>query len=65
MSTELIAAELKIRLTSFLSCTEIDDFLLSKLELLKLIHPNEKYCTKRQHVNYQRNVSLIISYLSN
>ncbi|CAF1516743.1 unnamed protein product [Rotaria sordida] len=51
MSTELIAAELKIRLNSSLSCTKIYDFLLSKPELLKLIHSNEKYCTKKQRVN--------------
>jgi hypothetical protein len=50
MSTELIAAELKIRLNSSLSCTEIYGFLLSKLELLELIHSNEKCCTKKQHV---------------
>ena len=51
MSTELVAAELKIRLNSSLSCTEVYDFLLSKPELLKLIHSNEKYCTKKQRVN--------------
>ncbi len=51
MSTERIAAELKIRLNSSLSCTEIYDFLLSKPELLKLIHSNEKYCAKKQRVN--------------
>jgi hypothetical protein len=31
-------------------CTEIYDFLLSKLELLKLIHFNEKSCTKKEGV---------------
>ncbi len=51
MSTKLIVAELKIRLNSYLSCTGTYDFLLSKLELLKLIHSNEKCCTKKQHVN--------------
>ncbi len=51
MSTESIAAELKIRLNSSLSCTEVYDFLLSKPALLKLIHSNEKYCTKKQCVN--------------
>ncbi len=51
MSTELIAAELKIRLNSSLSCTEIYNFLLSKPELLKLIHSNEKYCCNKQRVN--------------
>jgi len=41
MSTELIAAELKIGLHSSLSCTRIYDFFKSKLELLKLIYSNE------------------------
>ena len=51
MSTELIAAELKIRLNSSIPCTEIYDFLLSKPELLKLIRSSEKYCVKKQRVN--------------
>ncbi len=51
MSTELIEAELKIRLNSSLSCTEAYDFLLSRPELLKFIHSNEKYCTKKQRAN--------------
>jgi hypothetical protein len=42
MSTELIASELKIRLNSSLSCTDIYGFLLSKPKLLKLIRSNEK-----------------------
>jgi hypothetical protein len=51
MSTQLIAAELKIRLNSSLSCTDTYDFLLSKPELLKLIRSNEEYCAKKQRVN--------------
>ncbi len=51
MSTELVAAELKIRLNSSLSCTEAYDFFLSKPELLKLISSNEKYCIKKQRIN--------------
>ncbi len=51
MSTQLIAAELKIRLNSSLSCTDIYDFLLSKPELLKHIRSNEKYCAKKQRIN--------------
>jgi len=51
MSTELIAAELKIRLNTSLSCTEIYDFLLSKPELLKLIHSNKRSCKKKRRVN--------------
>lgn len=47
MSTELIAAEWKIRLNSYLSCTDAYGFFLSKQELLKLIHFNEKYCFKK------------------
>ena len=50
MSTELIVAELKIRLNSSIPCTEIYDFLLSKPELLKLIRSDEKYCVKKQRV---------------
>jgi len=51
MSMKLVAAELKIRFNSSLSCTEIYNFFLSKPELLKLIHSNEKYCAKKQRVN--------------
>ena len=51
VSTELIEAELKIRLNSSLSFTAIYDFLFSKPELLKLIHSNEKYCAKKERVN--------------
>ncbi|CAM4743742.1 unnamed protein product [Rotaria magnacalcarata] len=51
MSMKLAAAELKIRFNSSLSCTEIYNFFLSKPELLKPIHSNEKYCAKKQRVN--------------
>ena len=51
MSMKLVAAELKIRFNSSLSCTEIYNFFLSKPELLKLIHSNEKYCAKKQRIN--------------
>ncbi len=44
MSTELIAAELNIRLNSSLSCTEIYDFLISKLELLKNVLKKSGMC---------------------
>jgi hypothetical protein len=50
MSTEPIAAELKIRLNSSFLRTEAYDFFLSKPELLKLIHSNGKYCFKKQRV---------------
>ena len=50
MSTELITAELKIRLNSSLSCTEVYEFFLSKTELLKLIRSSEKYGIKKQRV---------------
>lgn len=46
-----VAVELKIRFNSFLSCTEIYNYFLSKPELLKLIHGNEKYCAKKRRVN--------------
>jgi hypothetical protein len=51
MSTELIAAKLKIRLNSSLLCTEVYNIFLSKPELLKLIHFNEKHFSKKQRVN--------------
>ncbi|CAF1359389.1 unnamed protein product [Rotaria magnacalcarata] len=50
MSTKLVAAELKIRFNSFLSCTEVYNIFLSKPELLKLIHCNEKYCAKNNEL---------------
>ncbi|CAF4215166.1 unnamed protein product [Rotaria magnacalcarata] len=50
MSTDLIAAELKIRLSSSLSCTQVYDFCLSKPHLLKLIHSSEKYCIKKKRI---------------
>jgi hypothetical protein len=49
-STELIAAELKIRLNSSLSCREVYDFFMSKPELSKIIYSNENYCIKKPSV---------------
>jgi hypothetical protein len=51
MSTELIRAELQIRLNSSLLCTEAYEHFLSKPELLKLIHSSQKYSFKRQRIN--------------
>lgn len=51
MSTELIRAELQIRLKSSLCCTETYEYSLSKLELLKLVQSSEKYSIKNQRIN--------------
>ena len=51
MSMKLVAAELKIRFNSSLSCKDTYNFFMSKPELLKLIHSNEKYCAKNQRAN--------------
>ena len=51
MSTELVAAKLKVRLNSSLSCTEAYDFFFSKPELLKLISSYEEYGIKKQRIN--------------
>ncbi len=59
MSTEPIAAELKIRLNSSFLRTEAYDFFLSKPELLKLIHSNGKYCFKKQRVIWYPNVCFL------
>ena len=46
MSTELIRAELQIRLNSSLRCREAYEYFLSKPELLKLVQSSEKYLLK-------------------
>ena len=46
--TELISAELKIRLNSSLSCIEMYKHLLSNQDLLKAIKSDEKYAFKRK-----------------
>jgi hypothetical protein len=51
MSTELIRAELQIRLNSSLRCTQAYDYFLSKPELLKLVHSSQKYSIKKQRIN--------------
>ncbi len=43
MTTELVSAELKIRLTSTLSCTELYEYLLGNEDLLRAIKSDEKY----------------------
>jgi hypothetical protein len=50
MSTDRILTELKIRLNSSLSCTQVNDFFFSKTDLVKLIHPSKKYCIKAQRI---------------
>ena len=52
MSTELVSAELKIRLNSTLSCTEKYKYILSNRELLKAIQSDEKYTFKNNMSNY-------------
>jgi hypothetical protein len=51
MSTELIRAELKIRLNSSLRCKQAYEHFLPKLELLKLVHFSQKYFIKKQLIN--------------
>ncbi|CAF3372842.1 unnamed protein product [Rotaria sp. Silwood2] len=51
MSTELIRAELQIRLNSSLRCREVYEYFLSKSELLKLVQSSEKYLLKKQRIN--------------
>ncbi|CAF1150096.1 unnamed protein product [Adineta steineri] len=48
MTTELISAELKIRLNSSFSCIEIFKHVLSNQDLLKAIKSDEKYAFKRK-----------------
>ncbi|CAF3611196.1 unnamed protein product [Rotaria sp. Silwood1] len=50
MTTELISAELKIRLNSTLSCTELYKYILSSEDLLRAIKSDEKYTFKRKYV---------------
>ncbi len=47
MSTELIRAELQIRLNSSLCCTQAYEYFLSKPELLKLVYSSQKYSFKK------------------
>ena len=50
MTTELVSAELKIRLNSTLSCTEMYKHILCNQDLLKAIKSDEKYTFKRKCV---------------
>jgi hypothetical protein len=50
MTTELISAELKIRLNATLSCTDMYKKVLCDSNLLKAIRSNEKYTFKKQCV---------------
>ncbi|CAF4439097.1 unnamed protein product, partial [Rotaria sp. Silwood2] len=48
MTTELISAELRIRLNSTLSCTEFFKYTLNNEDLLRVIKSDEKYTFKRK-----------------
>jgi hypothetical protein len=50
MRTELVSAELNIRLNSSLSCTEMYIYLLGNQDLLKAIKSDKKYTFKRKCV---------------
>jgi hypothetical protein len=50
MTTELISAELKIRLNATQSCTDMHKKILCDPSLLKAIRSNEKYTFKKQYV---------------
>jgi hypothetical protein len=43
MTTELVAAELKIRLNAVLPCVDMYKYILSNQDLLKAIRSDEKY----------------------
>ncbi len=48
MTTELVLAELKIRLNSTLSCNELYKYLLGNEDLLRAIKSDEKYTFKKK-----------------
>jgi hypothetical protein len=48
MTTELVSAELKIRLKSTLACSELYKYLLGNEDLLKVIKSDEKYTFKKK-----------------
>jgi hAT family C-terminal dimerisation region len=52
MTTELVSAELKIRLNSTLSCTELYKYLLDNEDSLRAIKSNDKYTLKKKFNNY-------------
>ncbi len=51
MTTELVSTELKIRLNSTLSCTELYKYLLGNKDLLRAIKSDEKYTFEKNKFN--------------
>ena len=50
MTTELVSAELKIRLNATLPCADMYKYILSNQDLLKAIRSDEKYTFKKRYV---------------
>ena len=50
ITRDLIPVELKIRLKSTISCTELHKYILSSEDLLRAIKPDENYTFKRKCV---------------
>ena len=48
MTTELVSAELKIRLNANLTCANMYKYILSNQDLLKAIRSDEKYTFKKK-----------------
>ena len=51
MTTELVSAELKIRLNSTLTCAEIHKHVLCNQDLLRAIKSDQKYTFKKNIFN--------------
>jgi hypothetical protein len=48
MTTELVVAELKIRLNAVVPCADMYKYILSKQDLLKAIRSVEKYTFRKK-----------------
>ena len=49
MTTELVSAELKIRLNATLQCADMYKYILSNQDILKAIRSDEKYTFKMKN----------------
>jgi hypothetical protein len=48
MTTELVAAELKIRLNAVIPCADMYKYILSNQDLLKAIRSDKKYTFRKK-----------------
>ncbi len=65
MATELLSAELKVRLYCILSCTELYKYLLGNEDLLRAIKSDEKYTFEKSKLNnyiYLRNYFCFLDF---